>query len=546
MAGYDTIVVGGGTAGCAVAARLSEDLERTVLLLEAGGSGRRPEVRIPAAFGAQFKSALDWDYHCEPEQAYGGRELDQPRGRMLGGSSSMNLMLYIRGNRADYDGWAANGASGWSYADVLPYFRRSEHNEEIFNEYHGVGGPLNVTTIPSHDSLSDDWIEAAVSAGIPANPDFNGELQDGVGRPQVTQRRGARCDAATAFLRPAMRRPNLTVVTGAEVDRVQLRRGRAVAVDYSVGGRSRSDTATGQIVLCAGVFGSAEILQRSGIGDPARLAEVGVQARHDLPAVGANLADHPMVSLQFEIAGGAVGLNNVTGRANLPRSRYLAQWLLHRTGKLTSNIGESLAHVRSDPSLPAPDLQLLFAPVFFSADGSRHPVPAMTMGASYLTPSSRGWVRITGPDPTARARVKLNLLSQQHEIDVCLWAMERLRELADEPAMRRRVSRVLVAGRQRQEVLAHIRQTGAHTYHASGTVRIGSPQDGAVDARLRVHGIDGLRVADASVFPVIPRGNTNAPALMVGERCADFIREDESAGRAGFLRSTPTRGQQHG
>ncbi len=525
MLEYDTVVVGAGTAGCAVAARLSEDPDRRVLLIEAGGSARRPEVRIPAAFAAQFHSALDWDYQCEPEAALDGRVLAHPRGRMLGGSSSMNLMLYIRGNRLDYDSWAEHGAPGWGYDDVLPYFCRSEHNEELRDGYHGEDGPLNVTSIPSPDPLSDAWIEAAVAAGIPRSADFNGALQDGVGRPQVTQRRGARCDAATAFLRPARGRRNLTVLTGALVHRVTVSGGRAVSVEFSRQAKAESARAAGQIVLSAGVFGTVEILQRSGIGPADHLRSVGVPITLDQPAVGANLAEHPMIPAHFEIGSDAVGLNDVLGRGGLPRLRYLTQWLLRRSGKLTSNAGEALAHVRTDPSLAAPDFQLLFAPVFFSADGRRHPVPAFTMGGSYLTPASRGSVLIGSSDPAEHAKVRLNLLSEQSEIEACLRALRILDEIAEQQPIRRHIGRSLDGPRDRASLIQHIRRSAAHTFHASGTVRMGRAEDSAVDERLRLHGIEGLLVADASVFPSIPRGNTNAPALMVGERCAAFIRD---------------------
>ncbi|MGI8664795.1 MAG: GMC family oxidoreductase [Jatrophihabitans sp.] len=524
MRGYDTVVIGGGTAGCVVAARLSEDPNRQVLLIEAGGSGRRPEVRIPAAFAAQFHTALDWDYQCEPEATLGGRVLAQPRGRMLGGSSSMNLMLYIRGNRLDYDGWADNGAPGWSYEQVLPYFRRSEHNDELADSYHGTVGPMHVGSTPSPDPLSFAWIDAAVAAGIPRSSDFNGAQQDGVGRPQVTQRRGARCDAASAFLTPARGRPNLTVLTGALVHRLVVRDGRAVAVEFSKRGKPDSVTATAQIVLSAGVFGSAEILQRSGIGPADHLQAMGVPVVQDLPAVGANLSEHPLIPAHFEIGSDAVGLNDVLGFGGMPKLRYLSEWLLHRTGKLTSNAGEGLAHVRSDPSLPAPDLQLLFAPVFFSADGQTHPSPAFTMGASYLTPTSRGQVLISSTDPQARARIRLNLLSQPEEVTAALRALDLLHEIGAQQPLRRHIRRPLLASLDRASKLEHIRQSAAHTFHASGTVRMGQPADSAVDERLRVYGIDGLYVADASVFPTIPRGNTGAATLMVGERCADFVR----------------------
>lgn len=528
MREYDCVVVGGGTAGCAVAARLAEDADRSVLLVEAGGRGRRPEVRIPAAFAAQFHSSVDWDYLSEPEPALGGRRLPQPRGRMLGGSSSMNLMLYVRGNRLDYDGWAQGGAPGWSYEDVLPLFRRSERNAELHDDYHGADGPVEVTSIRSPDPLSDDWIAAAVAAGITPTTDFNGEHQDGVGRPQVTQRNGARHDAASAYLGPARRRPNLTVLTNALVHRVVVRNGRAVAVEFSRRGRLHSVAAAREIILTAGTFGSVEILQRSGIGPAAHLRSVDVAPVVDLPAVGANLADHPLVPLHYEIGSGEVGLNDVLGRGGLPRMRYLSRWLVRRDGKLSSNAGEALAHIRTDPALPAPDCQLLFAPVYFGADGASHPVPAFTVGASYLTPSSRGEVMIGSADPGRRATVRLNLLADRAEVDACARAVEVAREIATRAPIARHVGRSLGPSPDPGAVAEYIRAAAQHTFHASGTVRMGRGDDCAVDERLRVYGVDGLRVADASVFPTIPRGNTNAPTLMVGERCAELIRHRAS------------------
>ncbi len=530
---YDDIVIGAGSAGCAVAARLSEDPDRQVLLIEAGGSNRRLDVKIPAAFPAQFHSKVDWDYFCEPEEGLAGRSMYEPRAKMLGGCSSMNAMLYIRGNRLDYDSWVEQGAKGWSYEEVLPYFKKSEHNEQIQDAYHGTGGPLNVTVIPTRDPLSDLFVEAAQAAGLARNSDVNGEDQEGVCFPQVTQQRGMRWDTATAFLHPARKRPNLTVLTGALVHRVLLKGGQAVGVEFTRHRRVQTVFAQGEVVVSAGAFGSVEILQRSGIGPADHLRTVGVKPLVDLPAVGRNLMEHPLFGVYNELAGGAVGLFDAAGPFDLPAPRYLAEWLRHRRGKLSSNVAEGLGHWRSDPALPAPDMQLLFAPAFFYQDATiKHPVPAMTIGASYIAPRSRGSVMIRSADPREKAAVRLNFFSEPGEMDACVRAIEMAREIAAAAPMRQYVGAEFKPGPQtasRSEIENYIRSECQHTYHPSCTVRMGTPEEGALDPALRVYGVEGLRVADTSVFPTIPRGNTNAPAIMVGERCADFMRE---AGRA--------------
>jgi choline dehydrogenase len=526
---FDHIVIGAGSAGCAVAARLSEDANRDVLLIEAGPTNRRLDVRIPAAFPSQFHNRrVDWDYFCEPEDGLAGRGLYQPRARMLGGCSSMNAMLYIRGNPTDYATWVEQGAKGWSYDEVLPFFKKSEHNEQLRDRFHGTGGPLNVTVAPSPDPLSHAFVDAAIETGVPANHDFNGEEQEGAGLPQVTQRNGMRWDAATAFLTAARDRPNLTIVTRALVNRLVIEKGRAVGVDLVRMGRPRTVRSRGDIVISAGAFGTPEILQRSGIGPSRHLRSVGVEPIVDLPAVGANLMDHPLVGLHHELTGGARGLHDVPWILDQPRPRYLTEWLRHRTGPLSSNIAEAVAHVRSNPALSAPDLQLLMAPGYFYKDGTeKHPVPAATMLASLIGPQSRGSVLIRSADPRHKAAVRLNFFAEPADLDAIVRGLEILRGFAAAGPLRRYLAREFRPGPQvadRAALAEFVRRECEHTFHPSGTVRMGGPDDAALDPQLRVYGVDGLRVADTSVFPTIPHGNTNAPAIMVGERCADFIR----------------------
>jgi choline dehydrogenase len=518
---YDVIVIGAGAAGCVVAARLSEDPDRRVLLLEAGGHNKRLSVKAPAAFSAQFGTKLDWEYWTEPEENLFGRSLHEPRGKLMGGCSSMNAMMYVRGNRFDYDSWAAEGAAGWSADEILPFFTRSEDNGDLAGPYHGRGGPMHVET-RDPDPVARRMVDACVEAGFERLTDLNGAQQEGVAFTQVNQKRGMRHDAATAFLGPARGRPNLTIKTGALVHRVRLDGGRATSVEVSFGKSLEQFGADGEIVLCAGAFGTPEILQRSGIGPAEHLKSVGVPSLVDLPAVGRHLMEHPFQFLNWELVGDDIGLSD------LSHPKHLARWLATRKGKLTSNVGEALAFFRTDSSLPAPDMELVLAPLFFWEHGKReHPRPAFSIGLSYVAPISRGSVMIASPDPGQKARVSLRMLSHDSEVRALVAGVHKAREIVSQPAMDGMRGAEINPGlwvRTDEAISEYVRHTVEHTYHPACSARIGSPEEGACDAELRVHGVDGLRIADASAMPTITRGNTHAPTLMIGERCADFIR----------------------
>jgi choline dehydrogenase len=521
--GHDYIVIGAGSGGCAVAARLSEDPAASVLLVEAGGSNRKLEVKAPLAFAKQFHTKLDWDYWTEPEPNLYGRRIFEPRGKMLGGSSSMNAMIYIRGNRLDYDAWAEGGATGWSYDDVLPVFKRAENNEQLEDEFHARGGPLNVTKVKDVDPVCRAYVEAAASLGIPRNDDFNGARQDGTGQFQVTHHRGMRFGSNEAYLHPARKRSNLTIRTNTLATKVIVENGRAVAVELTdaKGKRERVD-AGAEVILAGGSFNTPALLQHSGIGPADFLRSVGVEAVADLPAVGENLMEHPIAYVTHELAPGNVGMFDAE------EPKYALKWMLTRRGKLASNFAETGGHIRTDPSMPAPNFQVLFGAGFFYEHGLvSWDAPAGVIGLSYVAPRSRGTVRIRSADPTRKPAVTLNMLSEQSELDEMIDAVERAREIAATGPARAVLAGEITPGPSvstREEIAAWIRATCQHTYHPACSARIGSPQDGVVDPELRVHGIERLRIADCSVMPTVTRGNTHAPAVMIGERCAELVR----------------------
>jgi choline dehydrogenase len=524
MSAADYVIVGAGAAGCALAARLSEDPSVRVLVLEAGGRDRSPNIVIPAAFAKQFHTKLDWDFATEPEPAVDGRSLYIPRGRSLGGSSSMNAMLYVRGRPLDYDAWEAQGARGWGWSDVLPYFLRAEDNGRGASEHHGVGGPLRVTDPRSpRSSVDRRLIQASEAAGIPYVADYNGPQQDGVSMFQVTQRRGRRWSAADAYLKQAMGRSNLEVRTGARALRVVLEGDRATGVEVA-GRRGRTDVvrAEREVILCAGAIQSPQLLQLSGIGAPDDLTAVGLTVHHELHGVGRNLQDHPFVSLIWQIS-------DEDTLYHAEHLRYLAEWLLRRTGPLTSSVAEVAAFVRTRSDLPAADVQFHMGPAYYEDHGAEtFDGHCAVIAPVLVTPRARGRVWLRSADPTAKPRILTNALSEPDDVRSLVDAMLLGREIAAQDPLRAVVVRELKPGdavRDRAALEADLRRRLMLIYHPVGTCRMSDEADDAVvDSRLCVHGLQGLRVVDASVMPLIPGGNTNAPTIMIAERAADLIR----------------------
>jgi choline dehydrogenase len=524
MSAADYVIVGAGAAGCALAARLSEDPSVRVLVLEAGGRDRSPNIVIPAAFAKQFHTKLDWDFATEPEPAVDGRSLYIPRGRSLGGSSSKNAMLYVRGRPLDYDAWEAQGARGWGWSDVLPYFLRAEDNGRGASEHHGVGGPLRVTDPRSpRSSVDRRLIQASEAAGIPYVADYNGPQQDGVSMFQVTQRRGRRWSAADAYLKPAMGRSNLEVRTGARALRVVLEGDRATGVEVA-GRRGRTDVvrAEREVILCAGAIQSPQLLQLSGIGAPDDLTAVGLTVHHELHGVGRNLQDHPFVSLIWQIS-------DEDTLYHAEHLRYLAEWLLRRTGPLTSSVAEVAAFVRTRSDLPAADVQFHMGPAYYEDHGAEtFDGHCAVIAPVLVTPRARGRVWLRSADPTAKPRILTNALSEPDDVRSLVDAMLLGREIAAQDPLHAVVVRELKPGdavRDRTALEADLRRRLMLIYHPVGTCRMSDEADDAVvDSRLCVHGLQGLRVVDASVMPLIPGGNTNAPTIMIAERAADLIR----------------------
>ena len=505
---YDYVIVGAGSAGCVVAARLAEDSGVRVALIDAGPPDTEAAIHVPIALEQLWQGRLDWGFISEPEPGLGDKRCYLPRGRVLGGSSSLNAMLYLRGNRADYDGWAELGFAGWGFAEVLPYFRRAEDNEWGESAYHGTGGPLAVSDGRSRHPYAAAMIEAAVSAGIAPVDDHNGARQEGAGWFQVTQRDGRRASTAVAYLRPALAGGNIDVLTETHVCRVLFESGRAVGVETLCGGDVALIRADREVILCAGTYQSPQLLLLSGIGPADELRVHGIEPRVELP-VGRNLQDHPVVTLVWRARGES--LTAAMTAENVERFEREGR------GPLTSTIVEGGAFVRTRPELEVPDIQMHFFPIALPGSHLGPPVGAhgYTVGPTLLKPTSRGSVTLRNGLAHTRPRIVHNYLTTEEDRRSMLDGVALAREIGERVSLRR--GGLAVPG---DDALAFIRERAQTIFHPVGTCAMGA----VVDAQLRVFGVEGLRVVDASVMPSIPRGNTNAPTIMVAEKAADMIR----------------------
>lgn len=514
---YDYVIVGAGSAGCVLAARLSEDPETSVLLLEAGPPDTNQNIHVPLGYLQLARTEIDWDYHSAPEPNCNGRQISLPRGRVLGGSSSVNAMVYIRGNRRDYDDW---GVDGWGWDDLFPYFLKAEDNERGASEWHAVGGPLPVSDQRSGNAISLAFVEAGVEAGLARNEDFNGAEQDGVGMYQLTQRGGMRASAAVSYLHPVGERPNLTVMPYMQVNRVLFEGKRAVGVEASQLGQAQELRAEREVILCGGAYNSPQLLMLSGVGPAEHLAMREIEVLLDQPAVGENLGDHPATYTVFTTPEPESLLLALEPAA-------MAEFEASQTGPFASNLAESGGFARVGAEAEAPDTQFHVAPVHIVEEGMGDPqAHGVWISPCLLTAESRGSVRLASADPTAKPIVRNSFYAEEADMERMMAAVRLTAEICARPSFRPYAADpfTVPADDSDDALRAHIATTTFEIYHPVGTCAIES----VVDADLRVEGLEALRVVDASVMPTVPRGNTNAPTIAIAERAADLIRHGKA------------------
>lgn len=516
---YDYIIIGAGSAGCVLANRLTEDPNVKVLLLEAGGTDEQMEIHVPLAFSKLFLSNCDWAYYTEPQSQVNNRKLYWPRGKVLGGSSSLNAMIYIRGNKQDYDNWQALGNSGWSYEEVLPYFRKAENQERGVSKHHGVDGLINVSDLRCVNPLTQAFVNATSELNLPQNSDFNGENQEGFGFYQVTQKNGKRCSAAVGYLHPILSRTNLTVKTYAQVSKLLISNKRVTGVTFSQNDKEEIAQADREVILSGGAINSPQLLMLSGIGQADELKKLGIDVIVDLPGVGKNLQDHLFMAVCY------TSLEPIS-LAAAETEENLGKFVQAGQGPLTSNVGEAGGFIKTDSTLNAPNLQFHFAPTYYINHGFTAPEGhGFTIGPTLLNPKSIGYIKLNSLNPYQAPLIEPCYLTEPEDLKTLVDGVKLAQEIAATKAFEPYRGSFYGSNLNNDsDIIEYIRSTVETLYHPVGTCKMGNDEMAVVDSNLRVHGIENLRVIDGSIMPEIVSGNTNAPIIMIAEKVADLIK----------------------